>query len=272
MTLTDNSSVGFSDLEPEQLGSYRPIHRLALVAIVVGIASAVSLIHPVFLVVPALGFILSLLALRQLPVSDQKQSGRALAILGVCFSLIFASWAFGREYSRQRYLFSHARQYAEEWLDLLRQGKLYEAHQLSMMEGRRLEPGESLEKHYTPAPAPNLTEMNKKREDADPGSPEEMREMMKMMEPTPSDEFRAFTEREMIKRIRKLGPNCTFVFRANVTILKTAWETERVDQIFEAKGEIDGQPQSFLFKIQLERNTQTGLGDWRIQDVVAPDA
>ena len=272
MTLADNSSTRFSDLEPEQLGDYRPINRLALVSLVLGILSASALIHPVFYLVPVLAFVASLLALRDLPVGDQRQSGRTLAILGICFSLLFVTWAVGRQISRQRYMFGHARQYAEEWLELFREGRYYEAHQLSMMEGRRLELGDALEKHYAPPPAPNFEEIDKKRKEADPSSPEQMQEMMKMMEPTLSDEFKAFSERDMIKRLQKLGSKATFVFRSNVGILKTGPYSERVDLLFEANGDVEGRPQSFLFKVQCERDIQTGLGDWRVLDVSAPDA
>lgn len=272
MTLADKSSTRFSDLEPEQLGDYRPLNRLALVSLILGLLSSLALIHPVFFLVPVLAFLCSILALRQMPAGDQRQSGRALAILGICFSLLFVSWGVGREISRQRYMFRHARHFAEEWLELFRQGKYYEAHQLSMMESRRLEPGESLEKHYAPPPTPDMAEIDRKRKESDPSSPEMMSDMMKMMEPSAADEFKAFADRDMIKRLQQLGPKVTFVFRSNVAILKTGPASERVDQLFEARSEVDGQPKSILFKVQLERNFQTGLGDWRMLDVIAPGA
>src|SRR5688500_8081138 len=112
MILADDPSTRFSDLEPEELSDYRPLNRYAIVALILGLASGLALTHPALLMIPALGAIISLLALRQFKVSETKQSGRSIAIIGLAASVMFASWSVARESSRQRYLFEHARQFA----------------------------------------------------------------------------------------------------------------------------------------------------------------
>ena len=67
-------------------------------------------------------------------------------------AVFFGTWAPSRHFSRQAWLVHHARNNAEIFLDLLRQQKLEEAHQLHLHQNQRRESDVSLEEYYGSRP------------------------------------------------------------------------------------------------------------------------
>lgn len=76
------------------LGSqdYVAINGTAIAAVVIGLASALSLVNNVMLIVPLAGIIFAFLALRQIGASGGTQGGRGLAWAGVLLSVVFAGY------------------------------------------------------------------------------------------------------------------------------------------------------------------------------------
>lgn len=76
------------------LGSseYTAVNNTAVVGAVLGVASSLSLFTPIFLFLPVVGVVISLLAIRQITSSNRTQTGMALAVLGLVGSLAFAAF------------------------------------------------------------------------------------------------------------------------------------------------------------------------------------
>ena len=81
------------------LGSteYVAVNNTAVVAIILGLASALSLLANVLLVVPLAGYIVSLVAFRQIHRSAGTQTGQTLAGAGLLLSMGFLAFVGTRE-------------------------------------------------------------------------------------------------------------------------------------------------------------------------------
>lgn len=73
------------------LPEYRPVSRLAVVALAGGIASALAVVSPAFLAVPLVGLALALAAFRDLGQDGAAKAGRLAAVAGLALSVGFAA-------------------------------------------------------------------------------------------------------------------------------------------------------------------------------------
>jgi hypothetical protein len=77
---------------------YVAVNGLSVVVLILGAASALSLLDVTFLVsLPPLTIVLAIIALRQIGNSNGTQTGKGLAILGLVLALVFAAAVGGRE-------------------------------------------------------------------------------------------------------------------------------------------------------------------------------
>ena len=76
------------------LGStdYVAINGPSVVAVILGLASALAVVHTILLIVPIAGVVCAAVALYQIGKSGGTQTGRGLAILGLLLSLGFAAY------------------------------------------------------------------------------------------------------------------------------------------------------------------------------------
>lgn len=137
-----------SSLDEKAVTTYRSISITAVLALLFGCASALALVHPFLWVIPAVAVVTAVLALRAIAQEGANLAGRGLAMAGLIVALFFGGWAPTRIVTRQWHLYRQARPYADQWLELLRAGKVYEAHQLMQSVGERQKPGASLEVYY----------------------------------------------------------------------------------------------------------------------------
>lgn len=86
------------------LGSseYTAVNNTAVVAAILGIASSLSLFTPVFLFLPVVGVVISVIAIRQIRSSNGTQTGMVLALLGLIGSVAFAGFTGLQAYQHQR--------------------------------------------------------------------------------------------------------------------------------------------------------------------------
>ncbi len=75
------------------LGEYRAVNGLAVTALVLGIASWMSWLHPMLFLLPLLGVMFGVLAIVQVRRSNGTQSGGGLATAGMILSLGLGGWA-----------------------------------------------------------------------------------------------------------------------------------------------------------------------------------
>lgn len=81
------------------LGSqeYVAINTLAVLGVILGIASILSMMANVLLVIPLAGFIFSVVAFRQIEESNGTQTGKPLAALGIILSMGFIGFVGTRQ-------------------------------------------------------------------------------------------------------------------------------------------------------------------------------
>jgi len=77
---------------------YVAVNGLAVVALILGVASSLSLMGYILLAVPAVTIVLSLMALHQIKDSNGTQTGKGLAILGLVLAIGFVV-AVGGKYA-----------------------------------------------------------------------------------------------------------------------------------------------------------------------------
>lgn len=132
-----SSDPHVSSLDDSPVLGYRRISVSAVIALVLGIASALALVHPFLWTVPAAAVVVAIFALRAIANESSMLTGRGLALTGLALALVFGMWAPARTLSRQWQLYHQARVFADEWLALVHEGKLYEAHQLTVPHAER---------------------------------------------------------------------------------------------------------------------------------------
>ncbi|QDU93951.1 hypothetical protein [Lignipirellula cremea] len=146
-TSTESTDAAFTSHEDPH-PNYRPVSRLAVLSLVLAPLSALSLIGPVFWSFAILGSVVGLVAWRITTANAEMVSGKSLAAIGMCFSLLFLGGA-PTEYLTHRYLlFSKASRFVDHWADLVAEGRLREAHQLIIPPKDRGTHGESLNDYY----------------------------------------------------------------------------------------------------------------------------
>ncbi len=159
--------------DDETLARYSAVSRLAILALFMGLASALALASPILVIVPLAAAVIAIVALRQIATSGGQYTGHWSATAGLCLAMLFAGWGMSREWTRQGELHQHARKFAEGWLELVRAGKLQRAHQFTHSAGSRLnsdaaiaefyqtnpEAGEMMKTLFTSEPLKSVTSM-----------------------------------------------------------------------------------------------------------------
>jgi hypothetical protein len=183
---------------------------------------------------------------------DRYRGGRvALAMLLV--SLFLLAFAPSRYVAGQAMLIRTAQNHAEAWLELIRQGKLYEAHQLSLERHERVPPMADLERHYR---------------QRYPEGGERLREMMDIRDPYRM--FQKYYSEPPLKQMREAGQNAQYTYR-NAAILPRPESRPAV--IIELHYDAVLPTESTTYKlpllIQMERTTNLSTGEhhWHVRFV-----
>lgn len=142
--------VLFSDTESPPAVERRPVHRVALGSFLIGSLSWLAAFHPALWLVPAIGIVLSLAAWRAVSGGggESRFRGRRLAIVGLALSVFFLAYAPVRQVSRQQRLYAEAERVSREWITLVCQGQLREAHQLRLRYDLRTPGDQPLDEFY----------------------------------------------------------------------------------------------------------------------------
>ena len=148
MVATDPRDVGFRPTDSEILPEYQPLSRLSLASLIAALLSPVALVHPLLWIVPVIAVLLAILALRTIDRFDGELRGSGLARTALVVALLFGSWAVVWNMSYQYLVGRQARHYSQAWLELIKKGQLYEAHQLSMSLQLACRGNQSLEVTY----------------------------------------------------------------------------------------------------------------------------
>lgn len=252
-------STRFTDTESEELVRYHSVNRWAVAAAVLGGLSWVAVMHPLMLFIPLVGLAVGLFAARQLAAPDSMQSGKHAAQWGVFLCLMFGLWAGTWLIYRQNLIANQARQCAERWLEMIHNGQLHEAHQLTLDEDKRVAPNTMLDQHYA--------YRERRLPSLDPsagGTADNQEEMMSAMEPSPYELFNQFFGASPAKRLSELRG------RAKYEYLRTVQQTQlgsinlSVKQLFGVSYEEGGEIQRFVISIELDRTLIERVASWRV--------
>lgn len=127
---------------------YPAVSRLAVVALLLAISAAGALANLLFVCSAVAGAALAVIALWSIARADRPLLGRRVAILALLLSLLFGAWGLTWRTVRQQVVGNEARQVADQWLQLVREGRLAEAHQLHLSRSARQAPGLDLADFY----------------------------------------------------------------------------------------------------------------------------
>lgn len=117
-------------LEPADDDKYSQLAPLAVIALLLGIASLLALIGPLFFLVPAAAIGFALLALGKIRQSDGALSGTGLARVGMALATVCLVAALVRGEVRDRMLKEQAGAAAQRWLELMTAGEIVDARAL----------------------------------------------------------------------------------------------------------------------------------------------
>jgi hypothetical protein len=240
MTVTGDSRARFSELDRLELPDYRPLNRCAVATFVLGLLSPISLAHPGLIVLPLVAIVLGVTALRQMQAAEVKQSGRALAVVGFYLAILFGTWTGIHQFTRSDRLSKQAREFAEQWLFLLRDGKTYEAHQLVMRQRERVVPGTSLDQHYSvQAAEEHRKQQSEKMARSRSTDIEEAPMAMEEMGPAPLDNFNTYFNEPFSRRLKEMGRDARILFRETGQIVSLGANDVAIEVLFEV---IPGSP------------------------------
>jgi hypothetical protein len=136
---------------PEPLPQYRTVSTLAVLALLLGLASPLTLATPLLLAASVIAIVVSGLALRQIAANREIYSGQSLALCGLFLGVLFLAYTPVRLWLRYERLNSKAEQLAEEFLNRLQAGKYFEAQQLARLKFVLPKPGEQTSGRLTDA-------------------------------------------------------------------------------------------------------------------------
>jgi hypothetical protein len=222
----------FDDVVPAevaQLVEARSPHYLAVLTLVLGLLSFLALFHPSLVIVPLVTLTFGVSALWSLAANPEKL-GRKAVLIGMTLAMFFGAWAPVRNLVRQRYLDRIARTYADAWVELIRQKKKYEAHQLHVGKSQRPSQGESVEEYYRKLPYAQI-------------------------------ELERFFEKEPLGSLLALPENARIEFdrRTEFTMERTS---DSIVLRYVAKFDDKGRQRELPFRVYMRRNLEPDSGDY----------
>ncbi len=134
--------------EEQPLAQYRSVAPLAVLAVVLGVASALVLTTPLLAPLPVAAIVVAIAALRAIAAARGQLAGRGAAIAGLYLATFFLGFGLSRHLGRQSELEKVARGMADVFLNLLQDGKPREAHQFRLTPSSRITAPEAIAEHY----------------------------------------------------------------------------------------------------------------------------
>ncbi len=234
--MADSGSAPSLSEYPEPELEYRSVEPWSLIGLSLGLLSAVALLGPVLWLVPAVGVVANLIALRRLKL-DTNRIGRSVALLGLALSVIFGVAPAAHKAASFVILSRQARPVADRWFEFLRENS----------------PEKALILRYAPDQRPPIDDFVSTyfRHDKEA-----------------RDDLERFVKIPAVRTLLELGP------RANIRFYKTASVATEGDRglvnFYYTVTYGDGaDKKTFFLSIVLERNAtkMSGASPWRVVDV-----
>jgi hypothetical protein len=134
--MADEQTLATSETSVDDV-EYRSLSPWAVIALVLGVASAVAFAGPLLLAIPVLGVFAAAIALWRVSAEGSELTGRRAALWGLALSVCFGVGAVADLVATRWRLESEATELTMAWFDHLQHGRLEAAHQLTLVPWRR---------------------------------------------------------------------------------------------------------------------------------------
>lgn len=134
--------------EVQQLSEYRRQNILAIIAAILGVSSAGTMMSPFLVILPLLAIFFGACGLGACYRRDDL-GGKVPAWIGIALALFFMSWAASQFCVARCVLYSEAYSAAEDWIELVTKNERKIAHQAMMSVTRRQATGLSVDEYYS---------------------------------------------------------------------------------------------------------------------------
>jgi hypothetical protein len=230
------SPEGFASEADDDAIQYRPVNLLAVLSLVLGIASALALAGPVLLFIPGAALLVSLLAWRSIARSEGGMAGRNAILWGLAFAAFFTAMSVGRIVTQRVLVVRDARQISETFIALLLANHPQKAHQLQFLEHLRQPTGTDLWLHYQTTP-------------------------------NDYDALRRFVDAPLVHALLSLGKKAEVRYYATEDITESSGRTYVV-LLYTVTFENQGKPQTFFARITSRRDIdlESGILSWSIDN------
>ena len=223
-----------ADLEQTE---YRSLTPAAIVGLILGLFSPVAFLSPLLVAVPVVGLVFSLLALRQIAISEGHVVGRPAAMVGLVLSTICAT-AIPAQAVGMRWLANRqARPVALAWFKHLAENDPYAAIELTVSPDGRQAPGPSLANYYA-------------------------------TDETAHKRLYDFVNEETVRNLLALGDKATVRFYGDAGFGRLSRGRGQVLQFYAVtyREEPTAEPTTFFVQVLLEKTpaTPNSPGGWRI--------
>jgi hypothetical protein len=265
MISTESKAAEFSSTEETTLVEYQPVNRFATASLVTGLLSATALAHPLLWAVPTLTVVLAWIALRQISKSKGEQRGEFLAKSAMALALLFASWSISWFASDFIVLSAEARRCADTWLNRVRDGRLYEAHQLTLQASQRVKGDEPIEEVYQQTPNPVRADAVKKDS---PGDTPDM--TMKMMRQELPTLYQQFIVAPPMSKIISLKKDWQFTFVRTISITHSSQYSIYMLLEYEIRPSSNSGLQPLRVVLDLESERAGKEARWRVSQIAEP--
>jgi hypothetical protein len=239
-TMPDTSSPKLTSARDDELGAYRPVSRLAIVGVIVGLLSPLALVDLNLLLFPLVGVVVCAWALIRIARSGTPLLGRKAAWLGLVVAVLCGTAALADFYVYRWLVRREARQFAEAWFGFLAHGEPHKAHQLTLPPAERWPLDENLWTFYREGP-----KWQEKLDDyiapAKPGEPP-----------------------RLVHTLLELDDRAEVRYRETI-YEQPLGEMLRVGQVYAVTHDDDGQKKTFFVAVDLERRRlPDGRWNWRL--------
>jgi len=138
MSNPGSADLRLTDPLDAQIAQYRGLSAGAVAGLLIGLLAPLAMIDPLLWVLPVGGILVNGWALRQIARQGPTLLGRRAALAGLVLSTALAATAV-TDWSAHRWLLRRqARQFADQWFELLAQGQPQKAYQLVLAPEQRL--------------------------------------------------------------------------------------------------------------------------------------
>jgi hypothetical protein len=132
MSTPDRSSPYKFFAADDEVVRYRALSSLAVAGLLAGLLSPLAMLAVPLWLVPLAAVALSATALRQIAARWPDLTGRPAALAGLLLGAAFLVAPPADDLAYRYFLRQQARQFAQIWIDAVRQGEVYTTHQLTV--------------------------------------------------------------------------------------------------------------------------------------------